>query len=96
MLGVIHQGQRMTLCFESFDELARVHSCFDNLECYLTLQRLSLLGQENYSHAAFANLFKESVWPDNRADIRADGLVNRRSVSSVRGLKKTAVVVVGA
>jgi hypothetical protein len=63
-IWMIHDRQRLSLCFEPGDNLAAVHARFENLESDLPAHRLRLLGHEHDAEAALADLLQQLVWPD--------------------------------
>jgi hypothetical protein len=56
---MIHQRQRLPLGLESRDHLPRIHARLDDLERYFAMDGLLLLGDEDQSHAALADLFQQ-------------------------------------
>ena len=65
-VGVIHDRQRLPLGLEPRDHLAGVHPRLDHLQRDLTPHRVRLLGHEDDSEPAFADLLQELVRPDQR------------------------------
>ena len=53
--GMVHQGQSLALGLEARDHFARVHAGFDQLERHAAADRLFLLGEPDFAHAAFAD-----------------------------------------
>ena len=60
-VGVIHQGQRLTLGVEPGQDGARIHTDLDQLESDLALDRLDLIGAVDGAHPAFAEDVSERV-----------------------------------
>ena len=58
---MVHQRQRLPLRLEPRDNLARVHAGLDDLERYLALHRLDLLGHEHRAETTFADLLEQLV-----------------------------------
>ena len=65
---MIHDRQRLTLGLEPRDDLLGVHAGLDDLEGHPAPDRFLLLGHVDGAHAAFADLLKQPVWADKRAD----------------------------
>src|SRR5262245_25209607 len=74
---MIHEGQRLSLHFKAVNHLARVHARFEDLESYLAPDRLRLLGHEDDTETAFADLFQKFEWTDDRAGLFGRGFVQR-------------------
>ena len=72
-VGVVHQGQGLTLGLEAGDDLRAVHAGLDDLQGDLALDRLGLLRHEDGAHAALADLLQELVRADDRAGAFAEG-----------------------
>ncbi len=66
-VGMVHQGQRLSLSLESGDDFARVHARLDDLERHLALHRFLLLGHINDTEPALTNLLQQLVAADHRA-----------------------------
>ena len=60
-VGMIHQGQGLSLGFESRDDLPRVHAQLDDLERNLAADWFLLLRHIDHTAAAVADFFKQSV-----------------------------------
>src|SRR5262249_59248 len=58
---VIHQSQRLPLLLETKQNRLAVHPSLDQLERDLTLDRLHLLYDPDFTHAALANLLDQAV-----------------------------------
>ena len=65
-VGMIHHRQRLPLGLKPRDHFTGVHTGFDQLECYLSLERVRLLGQEHGPHPTLADLFEQRVTVDGR------------------------------
>jgi hypothetical protein len=63
---MIHHRERLALCFEAGDDLARVHPRLDDLERDPTGHGFDLLGHPNHPEAPLANSFQEPVSPNHR------------------------------
>ena len=66
-IGVVHEGQGLSLRLEAGDDLAGVHAQFDDLEGDLAADGLLLLGHVDHRHAALADLLQELVPTNDRA-----------------------------
>ena len=73
----------MALGVEACNDLARVHSGLDELECDLAADRLLLLGNVDQAEATLANLFLQRVPSDNRPGPLGHGLLRIRAVAAV-------------
>ncbi len=71
-VGMVHEGQGLSLLLEARDDLACVHAELDDLERNLAADGLLLLGHEDASEAAFADELQELVVADLGADIFGD------------------------
>jgi hypothetical protein len=71
---MVHHRERLTLSLEPGDDLLGIHSGLDELQRDLTTDRLRLLRQPNLTHAAFANAFEQTVWPDGRTTAACSGV----------------------
>src|SRR5262249_21743611 len=60
-VGVIHQGQRLTLGIEPGQDGPRIHTDLDQLESDLALDGLGLIGAVDGAHPAFAEDVSECV-----------------------------------
>ena len=60
-VGVIHQGQRLTLGVEPGQHGPRIHADLDQLESDLALDGLGLIGAVNGAHPPFAEDVSERV-----------------------------------
>ena len=60
-VGVIHQGQRLTLGVEPGQDGPRIHTDLDQLEGDLALDGLGLIGAVDGAHPAFAEDVSERV-----------------------------------
>ncbi len=67
-IGVIHQGQRLTLRLEAGDDLARVHARLDDLDRDVPADGPFLLGHVNHAEATLAQLLQELVRTDQASD----------------------------
>ena len=75
---MVHQGQRLTLGFETRYHLTRVHADLYQLDGHAATYRLPLLGQPDLTHAAFADQLEKVI----RTNINAGGQVGRRDAAS--------------
>ena len=66
-IGVIHQRQRLALRLEAGDDLASIHARFNDFQGHRAADGMLLLGDEDQSHAALADLFHQLVRPNGRA-----------------------------
>ena len=89
-VDMVHEGQRLALGLEAGDDLAAVHTRLDDLEGDLAPDRVSLLGHEDHTHAALADLLKEPVRTYGRSRPVRRGLVNgRQAVTSCGTVQET-------
>jgi hypothetical protein len=93
-VGMVHEGQRLALCFEPANDLAAVHARLENLDGHLAADRLLLLGQKDQAEAALAELFRQLVRTQDRA--RALARRDRRGNSGCQWLQEGASLVVDA
>ena len=63
---VVHHRQRLTFRLEARDHFARVHSGLDHLERDLTSDRLLLLRQPHFTHAAVPDGPQQAIRSDQR------------------------------
>ena len=63
---MVHQRQRLAFRLEARDDFSRVHSGLDHLERDLTADRLLLLGQPHFAHAALADGAQQPIRSDHR------------------------------
>jgi hypothetical protein len=68
--------QRLSLGLESRDHLPRIHAWLDDFERYFAMDGLLLLGDEDQSHAALADLFQQLVRANHRAGPLADRIID--------------------
>src|SRR6185503_5712620 len=61
---VIHECQDLSLRFKSGNDTLGVHSRFDHLHCHASAYRFLLLGHENHSTTALADLLEQFVATD--------------------------------
>jgi hypothetical protein len=94
-IGMIHQRQRLPLGFKARDHLTRVHAGFEDLEGNLTADRLLLLGDEDQAHAAFADLFHQTVRADNTSGTLADRRVKSLRRSNRGAFQELSLVIGG-
>ena len=83
---MVHQGQRLTLGFETRYHLARVHADLDQLDGDAATHRLPLLSQPDLTHAAFADQLQQVIRTDNDSGSRIrrfDGMSNRRAFTAL-------------
>jgi hypothetical protein len=64
---VVHHRQRLPLRFEPRDDRTRVQAQLDDLDRHLARHGLRLLGAEDGTHAAFADLLEEAIGADAAA-----------------------------
>ena len=80
---MIHQRQCLTLGLKSRNDLRGVHPSLDELYGDLSPNRLHLLGQPHFSHAALAQALQEAVGSED--ETRRDRVRSRpRAVSILR------------
>ena len=60
-VGVIHQGQRLTLGFKAGNDVLGVHPQLDDLEGDLAADGFLLLGHVNHAATAFTDLLEQFV-----------------------------------
>ena len=70
--GVVHERQGLALGLEAGDDLFGVHARLDDLERDLAADGALLLGEEDDSHAALAELADDRVGADARAGAFGD------------------------
>ena len=58
---VVHHGQGLPLLLEARQHGLAVHASLDQLQRHLALDRLGLLGDPDFAHAALADLLDEAV-----------------------------------
>jgi hypothetical protein len=85
---VIHQGQSLAFGFEASDDLFRVHPCLYQFDGDDALDRVSLLGHPNRSHASFTDRFQELVRPNHRASAFTRWLIRGDCRGRRAGLQK--------
>ena len=64
---MVHERQRLPLGLEAGDHLAAVHAGLDDFQRHLAADGMLLLGDEDQSHAALADLLHQLVGTDHRA-----------------------------
>ena len=57
-VGMIHQGQRLTLCVKACEHLLGIHPWLDDLQRHLAADGLGLFGHVDHTHAPFADLLQ--------------------------------------
>ena len=67
---VIHHRERLAFGFEPRDDGFRVHPRFDQLECDGAMNRLFLLGEPHFTHAAFAEQAHQAIRSDAAFNLR--------------------------
>jgi hypothetical protein len=69
-VGMVHQRQRLPLGLEAGDHLSGIHAGLDDFQRHLAADRMLLFGNEDQSHAAFADLLQGLVrtktYPQNQ------------------------------
>jgi hypothetical protein len=58
---VVHQCQCLPLGLEARHDLPRIHSGFNQFDCYAPANRPALLGKPYFTHAALADQSKQTV-----------------------------------
>jgi hypothetical protein len=91
-VGVVHQGQRLTLVIKAGHHLPGIHSQLNNLQRHFAPEGLGLLGSEHLPETPFAQPGQDTVVPDLFAD--QVGLVNQRLSRHIAG-KKVAGALIG-
>ena len=74
-IGMIHQRQHLPLGLEAGDDLTAVHARLDDLQGDFALDRRCLLGHEDGSHAAHAQLLQQLVGTDHGVRRNIDRLL---------------------
>jgi hypothetical protein len=69
---VVHHGQRLPLGLEACDNVPRVHARLQDFERHLAADRLRLLGEEDHTKTAFADLFQQFIGADKHAGAFGD------------------------
>src|SRR5439155_21785658 len=87
---MVHHRQGLAFGLEAGDHLAAVHAGLNDFQGYLALDGLDLLGHEDCTHAAFAELLQELVRADDRAGALADRLIDGGSRGAAWGFEKAA------
>jgi hypothetical protein len=66
---MIHDGERLAFGFESRHDMRGVHARLDDRQRHVTANRLSLFGEPDFPHPAFAKALQKAVRPNhlNRA-----------------------------
>ena len=62
---MVHQGERLTLGFETRNDLSRIHPRLEDFQRNLTAHGLNLFGHVNDAEPAFANLLEQPVRTDD-------------------------------
>ena len=61
---MIHHGKGLPLRLEPRHDLRRVHAGFDDLQRNLAADRVRLLSEPDFAHAAFAHALQQAIGPD--------------------------------
>jgi hypothetical protein len=95
---VFHQGQRLSLGLETSHHPAGVHSRLEHFQGDFAAHRPLLLGHEDNTEPAFADLFQQLVRPDHAAGPIVYARVVGRTVSGGLGhrFQEAAVLLVHA
>src|SRR5262245_48279364 len=88
---MIHKSQGLPLGLAASDHLARVHARLEHLQGHRAANGLGLLGYEDDTESAFADLLKDLVGTYDGTRAFADGLLicrGRGVLSEVRGSRQ--------
>src|SRR5437762_2604961 len=73
---MVHHRQSLSFRFKAGDDLLRIHTWLDDLQCDTTADWLGLLRDVDNSHSPFADLFQQLVRADQSANLLGWRLIN--------------------